>query len=217
MPRASQGLSRGRHFRRPGGRSARVRLAPAIRGTPPRQWRDPGSGRSPFRHRRPTGTGSFQGYANCHPPGGALSQTFSASFTSCQSRISTVTVLTPGSVSALPNAAPGAAANSAAKTVAIAIRSKYSPFMSPASPTATGRRCQAGPWLSPTLRAQHSSRSSQPRQGVTRYTIPMPEDSPLRGRGIKEVALGDPVLSTVDSGGPNLTEGSTTFELVFAL
>ena len=38
-----------------------------------------------------------------------------------------------------------------------------------------------------------------------RYTIPMPEDSPLRGGDAEEVALGSPVLSTVQSGGPTWT------------
>ncbi len=51
-----------------------------------------------------------------------------------------------------------------------------------------------------------------------RYTIPMPEDSPLRGGDAEEVALGSsPVLSTVKSGGPNLTVDSTAFELVVVL
>ena len=44
-----------------------------------------------------------------------------------------------------------------------------------------------------------------PGAATIRYTIPMPEDSPLRGRDIEEVALGDPVLSTVKSGGPTRT------------
>ncbi len=41
-----------------------------------------------------------------------------------------------------------------------------------------------------------------PGAATIRYTIPMPEDSPLRGGDAEEVALGDPVLSTVKSGGP---------------
>ena len=41
-----------------------------------------------------------------------------------------------------------------------------------------------------------------PGAATIRYTIPMPEDSPLRGRDAEEVALGSPVLSTVQSGGP---------------
>ncbi len=41
-----------------------------------------------------------------------------------------------------------------------------------------------------------------PSAATIRYTIPMPEDSPLRGGEAEEVALGGPVLSTVKSGGP---------------
>ena len=40
-----------------------------------------------------------------------------------------------------------------------------------------------------------------PGAATIRYTIPMPEDSPLRGGDAEEVALGSPVLSTVQSGG----------------
>ena len=40
-----------------------------------------------------------------------------------------------------------------------------------------------------------------PGAATIRYTIPMPEDSPLRGGDAEEVALGGPVLSTVKSGG----------------
>ena len=40
-----------------------------------------------------------------------------------------------------------------------------------------------------------------PGAATIRYTIPMPEDSPLRGGDAEEVALGNPVLSTVKSGG----------------
>ena len=40
-----------------------------------------------------------------------------------------------------------------------------------------------------------------PGAATIRYTIPMPEDSPLRGDDAEEVALGGPVLSTVKSGG----------------
>ncbi len=40
-----------------------------------------------------------------------------------------------------------------------------------------------------------------PGQATIRYTIPMPEDGPLRGGAAEEVALGRPVLSTVKSGG----------------
>ena len=41
----------------------------------------------------------------------------------------------------------------------------------------------------------------QPGGAVVRYTIPMPEDSPIGGRDSEEVALHGPVLSTVKSGG----------------
>ena len=42
----------------------------------------------------------------------------------------------------------------------------------------------------------------QPGGAVVRYTIPMPEDSPIGGKDSEEVALHSPVLSTVKSGGP---------------
>ena len=41
-----------------------------------------------------------------------------------------------------------------------------------------------------------------PGAATIRYTIPMPDDSPLRGGVAEEVALGGPVLSTVKYGGP---------------
>ena len=44
-----------------------------------------------------------------------------------------------------------------------------------------------------------------PGAATIRYTIPMPDDSPLRGRDIEEVALRSRVLSTVKSGGPSST------------
>ena len=40
-----------------------------------------------------------------------------------------------------------------------------------------------------------------PGAATIRYTIPMPEDSPVRGGKAEDVALGGPVLSTVKSGG----------------
>ena len=46
----------------------------------------------------------------------------------------------------------------------------------------------------------------QPGGAVVRYTIPMPEDSPIGGRDTEEVTLDDPVLSTVKLGGPAKTE-----------
>ena len=46
----------------------------------------------------------------------------------------------------------------------------------------------------------------QPGNAVVRYSIPMPEDSPIGGRDTEEVALDAPVLSTVKLGGPGRTE-----------
>ena len=40
-----------------------------------------------------------------------------------------------------------------------------------------------------------------PGKAVIRYSIPMPEDSPIRGRDVQEIALNAPVLSTVTHGG----------------
>ena len=45
-----------------------------------------------------------------------------------------------------------------------------------------------------------------PGKAIIRYTIPMPEDSPIRGRDAQEIALGAPVLSTVPYGGPGWNE-----------
>ena len=45
----------------------------------------------------------------------------------------------------------------------------------------------------------------QPGNAVVRYTIPMPEDSPIEGKDTEEVTLDDPVLSTVKLGGPKCT------------
>ena len=44
-----------------------------------------------------------------------------------------------------------------------------------------------------------------PGKATIRYTIPMPEDSPIRGRDAQEIALNSPVLSTVTHGGPKWT------------
>ena len=41
-----------------------------------------------------------------------------------------------------------------------------------------------------------------PGNAVVRYTIPMPDDSPIPGRDAEEMALHSPVLSTVKFGGP---------------
>ena len=53
----------------------------------------------------------------------------------------------------------------------------------------------------------------QPGNALLRYTIPMPEDSPIGDSDAEELALHAPVLSTVKSGGPGFTVGSTIFEL----
>ena len=41
---------------------------------------------------------------------------------------------------------------------------------------------------------------------LLRYTIPMPDDSPIPGRNAEEMALNSSVLSTVKNGGPKRTE-----------
>ena len=45
-----------------------------------------------------------------------------------------------------------------------------------------------------------------PGKATIRYTIPMPTDSPIKGRDAQEIALSAPVLSTVTHGGPTRTE-----------
>ena len=42
----------------------------------------------------------------------------------------------------------------------------------------------------------------QPGNALVRYTIPMPEDSPIEGKDAEDVALDEPVLSTVKLGEP---------------
>ena len=49
----------------------------------------------------------------------------------------------------------------------------------------------------------------QPGNALVRYTIPMPQDSPIGEMDAEEVALHAPVLSTVKSGGPDLTKSRT--------
>ena len=49
----------------------------------------------------------------------------------------------------------------------------------------------------------------QPGGALVRYTIPMPEDSPIGGRDAEEMALHSSVLSTVKSGGPDWTKSKT--------
>ena len=52
----------------------------------------------------------------------------------------------------------------------------------------------------------------QPGNALVRYSIPMPEDSPIEGRDAEEVALDGPVLSTVKLGGPFFTIDSNCLE-----
>ena len=56
-----------------------------------------------------------------------------------------------------------------------------------------------------------------PDNAVVRYTIPMPEDSPIGARDAEEMALNGSVLSTVKFGGPDLTVDRTIFELWLSL
>ncbi len=44
-----------------------------------------------------------------------------------------------------------------------------------------------------------------PGNAVVHYSIPMPDDSPIPGRDVEEIALHGPVLSTVKNGGPAWT------------
>ena len=44
-----------------------------------------------------------------------------------------------------------------------------------------------------------------PGDALMRYTIPMPDDSPIPGRNAEEIALNGGVLSTVKNGGPKHT------------
>ena len=53
----------------------------------------------------------------------------------------------------------------------------------------------------------------QGQEAEIRYTIPMPDDSPIPGRNAEEMALNGSVLSTVKNGGPDGTVGSTIFEM----
>ena len=49
------------------------------------------------------------------------------------------------------------------------------------------------------------------------YSIPTPEDSPMRGADAAEVALNGGVRKSVRYGGPTETVGGTIFELPFAV
>ena len=55
-----------------------------------------------------------------------------------------------------------------------------------------------------------------PGKAVVRYTVPMPDDSPIPGKRTEDMALNGSVLSTVKSGPPRLTK-SRTFTLRFKL
>ena len=57
----------------------------------------------------------------------------------------------------------------------------------------------------------------KPGRATIHYAIPTPKDSPIGGADAAEVALSGRVMSTVRAGGPNLTVGSTTFEVLFSL
>ena len=57
----------------------------------------------------------------------------------------------------------------------------------------------------------------KPGKAAIVYSIPTPEDSPIGGADTAEVALNGRVRSTVKSGGPKLTVGSTVFELWLVL
>ncbi len=52
-----------------------------------------------------------------------------------------------------------------------------------------------------------------PDNAVVRYTIPMPDDSPIPGRDVEEMTQNGSVLSTVPVGGPKGTVDGTIFEM----
>ena len=52
-----------------------------------------------------------------------------------------------------------------------------------------------------------------PDSALIRYTIPMPDDSPIPGRDAEAMALNGSVLSTVKFGGPKWTVERTVFEM----
>ena len=56
-----------------------------------------------------------------------------------------------------------------------------------------------------------------PGNAVVRYTIPMPDDSPIPGRDAEEMALHSPVLSTVKFGGAGGTRTLCLFNAIEAL
>ena len=51
-----------------------------------------------------------------------------------------------------------------------------------------------------------------PGDALVRYTIPMPDDSPIPGRNAEEMALNDSVLSTVKNGGPSRNRNGRCLE-----
>ena len=53
----------------------------------------------------------------------------------------------------------------------------------------------------------------RPGKAAIIYTIPTPEDSPIKGADASEIALNGEVMNTVRSGGPILTIGRTVFEM----
>ena len=53
-----------------------------------------------------------------------------------------------------------------------------------------------------------------PGNAVVRYSIPMPDDSPIPGKDAEELALHSPVLSTVKYGGPDWTKSRTEADSV---
>ena len=53
--------------------------------------------------------------------------------------------------------------------------------------------------------------------GPGRATIPTPPDRPVDGADAADVALSGRVMGRVRAGGPNLTVGSTIFEVLISL
>ena len=56
-----------------------------------------------------------------------------------------------------------------------------------------------------------------PGKAVVRYTVPMPDDSPIPGQNAEDMALNGSVLSIVKFGGPDLTVDRTIFEMWLVL
>ena len=57
----------------------------------------------------------------------------------------------------------------------------------------------------------------KPGKATILYHIPTPEDSPIGGADAAEIALNGGVMNSVHSGGPDLTVGSTIFEMWLGL